>query len=250
MDTTELTRPLEIDEIDFRIQSINKGGYATILAYKDARVDMRRLNEVFGQGFWERKNERIGDSLFCTVSVWNDSIGAWAGVQDVGVPSYTEKAKGEASDAFKRACFNLGIGLELYDYPMIQVKLNDNEFKIVKENGKEKGKATWELKLRDWVWSSFFDADNVLIYLSACDQNGVQRFRWKNEAEKKHRFKAGEKKDIVEQVRGCLGNGDEVGLKQIMDEYKEHEEKMKVFALFSSSERDCMKKLLDDKVDR
>lgn len=242
MDTTELSRPLEIDEIEFRIQSINKGGFATILAYKDARVDMRRLNEVFGQGRWKRSHERIGDSLYCTVSIWNDEIEQWAGVQDVGVPSYTEKEKGEASDSFKRACFNLGIGIELYDYPVIQIKLNEDEYKIEGD----KVKATWKLKLREWVWSSFFDADNTLVYLSASDENGAPRFRWKNEAQKTHRFKAGEKQDIVEQVRACLGNGDELGLKQIMEEYPEQEERMKVWALFSSSERDSMKKLMGE----
>ena len=31
--------------------------------------------------------------------------------------SYTEKEKGQASDSFKRACFNVGIGRELYTAP-------------------------------------------------------------------------------------------------------------------------------------
>ena len=44
----DLQKPLEIKDIDFRVQSINNGGYATILAYKDARVDMRRLDEALG----------------------------------------------------------------------------------------------------------------------------------------------------------------------------------------------------------
>ena len=42
----DLGKPLDIKSIDFRVQSINKGGYATILAYKDARVDMQRLDEI------------------------------------------------------------------------------------------------------------------------------------------------------------------------------------------------------------
>ena len=46
MDIKRLSEPLPISSIDFRIQSINNGKYATILAYKDARVDMQRLDEV------------------------------------------------------------------------------------------------------------------------------------------------------------------------------------------------------------
>ena len=41
MKIEDLGKPLRIDQIDFRVQSINKGGFATILVYKDARVDMQ-----------------------------------------------------------------------------------------------------------------------------------------------------------------------------------------------------------------
>ena len=54
MDLEKLSRPLDISQIDFRVQSINKGGYATILAYKDARVDMQRLDEACGPLNWKR----------------------------------------------------------------------------------------------------------------------------------------------------------------------------------------------------
>ena len=46
MDFKKLNRPLDSGEIDFRIQSISEKGYATILAYKDARIDMAILDEV------------------------------------------------------------------------------------------------------------------------------------------------------------------------------------------------------------
>jgi len=71
MNIEELTKPLSIDEIDFRIQSINRGGYATILAYKDARVDINRLNKAVGQGNWQRKHEMIGDRLYCSIGIFN-----------------------------------------------------------------------------------------------------------------------------------------------------------------------------------
>jgi len=164
-----INTPLEIQEIDFRVQSINKGGYATILAYKDARVDMNRLDEVYGVGFWQKKYDVINDNLFCSVGIWNDPLKQWVWVQDVGTESNTEKEKGQASDAFKRACFNLGIGRELYDYPIISVKLLENEF------DKTTNKPTWDFKLKEWVWHSIFE-DGKLTYLGAKDQNGKVRF--------------------------------------------------------------------------
>ena len=121
----ELSKPLDIKDVDFRIQSINKGGYATILAYKDARVDMNRLDEVCGAN-WQKDYRYIESKgmLFCRVGI---KIGnEWIWREDLGVESFTEKQKGQASDAFKRACFNWGIGRELYDYPLIQVKLKMN----------------------------------------------------------------------------------------------------------------------------
>lgn len=173
MDAKSLSAPLTIDQIDFRVQSINKGGYATILAYKDARVDMNRLNTAFGVGKWQRKHEFINGSLFCSVGIWNDDIKQWAWVQDVGVESQAAKEKGQASDSFKRACFNLGIGIELYDYPIISVKLNKNEFKV--ENNK--AKATWDLRLKEWKWVSQFQ-DGLLTCLAAQDQHGTKRFQF------------------------------------------------------------------------
>lgn len=177
----KLNTPLEIKDIDFRIQSINKGGYATILAYKDARVDMNRLDEVYGVGYWQKKYDLINGNLFCSVGIWNKELKEWIWKQDVGTESMTEKEKGQASDAFKRACFNLGIGRELYDYPPIQIKLEPNEFKIIPANGsyKERVVSTWDLKLREWFWGSEFNEDGVLIKLAAKDNNGKLRFNWK-----------------------------------------------------------------------
>ena len=183
----ELSAPLTIDQIDFRVQSINKGGYATILAYKDARVDMHRLNEVLGPGRWQRKHEFINGQLFCSVGIWTEE-GGWAWVQDVGTESNAEKEKGQASDSFKRACFNLGIGIELYDYPVIQVKLkgggNENGSGVewfldaTKKDkwGKPSVRPGWGLKLKEWVWCSEFE-DGQLSFLAAKDATGM-RFNW------------------------------------------------------------------------
>lgn len=169
----KLNTPLTINEIDFRIQSINKGGYATILAYKDARVDMNRLDAVYGVEFWQKKYDIINGNLFCSIGIYNKELKEWIWKQDVGTESMTEKEKGQASDAFKRACFNIGIGRELYDYPAISVKLNEDEWELKGD----KAYAKFGLKLKEWTWFSQFTEDK-LNYLAAKDQNGKLRFSW------------------------------------------------------------------------
>lgn len=166
-DLTGLSTPLNIEDIDFRVQSVNKGGYATILAYKDARVDMNRLDKVVGSMYWSR--EMLDDNKRCRVSIYNKDLKEWIAKEDVGTASATEKEKGLASDSFKRACFNWGIGRELYDYPVIQIKLKDTEFDKVTK------KPTFGFKLREWTWFSQFN-DKGLNYLAAKDETGTVRF--------------------------------------------------------------------------
>lgn len=101
-------RMLKADEIDVRIATIKPEG-ATLLLYKDARVDQNILDESFGVFGWKRSHELIGDRLYCTVSIKDPDTGEWISKQDVGTESYTEKEKGQASDSFKRACFNWGM---------------------------------------------------------------------------------------------------------------------------------------------
>lgn len=163
-----LKAPLRIDQIDFRIQSINLGGYAVILAYKDARVDMQRLDEAVGPLNWKREHTR--DNHNCIVSIWDDVKKQWISKEDTGTESNTEKQKGLASDSFKRACFNWGIGRELYDYPVISVKLHEDEFEIKDK----KAFAKWALKPNSWLWHSVFDENGKLVYLGAKDSKGLR----------------------------------------------------------------------------
>lgn len=176
VDLNDLKKPLEIHQIDFRVQSINAGGYAMILAYKNARVDMDRLDEVCGVGFWERKHELINGQLFCSVGVWNADLKQWVWVQDVGTESNTDAEKGRASDAFKRACFNLGIGRELYAFPEIKIKLNSEEFEVKEEKGRKRGVATWKLNIKEWVWYMEREEGGV-TFLAASDGQAV-RFKY------------------------------------------------------------------------
>lgn len=113
-------RKLDASEIDARVATVTEKG-CSILLYKDARVDMNILDETVGVTNWKRSHQLIGDRLYCTVEIWDGEKQEWIAKQDVGTESYTEKEKGQASDSFKRACFNLGIGRELYTAPFIWI---------------------------------------------------------------------------------------------------------------------------------
>jgi hypothetical protein len=181
MDLKLLSEPLSVSQIDFRVQSINRGGYATILAYKDARVDMQRLDDVVGPLGWMRRHTR--DNHNCVVEIYNEKTSQWISKEDTGTESNAEAQKGLASDSFKRACFNWGIGRELYDYPLISIKLKtSDEMKASKpEYGEwfidgQKPKQGWGLKLKDWVWYSEF-TDGSITFLAASDGKET-RFKW------------------------------------------------------------------------
>ena len=132
-------RLLKADEIECRIGTVKEGKGISLLLYKDARADMKILDETFGMFGWEREHEVIDGNLYCTVRVWDDNNKRWISKQDVGTESNTEKEKGQASDSFKRACFNFGIGRELYTAPFIWIPASKGYSKYEKFKVKEIG---------------------------------------------------------------------------------------------------------------
>lgn len=116
-------RTLRADEIECRVGTCNERGF-TLLLYKDARCDQNVLDETVGPGNWQRDHKEVKGNLYCGVAIWDGDKKQWIWKWDCGVESNTEKEKGEASDSFKRACFNWGIGRELYTAPFIYVKGN------------------------------------------------------------------------------------------------------------------------------
>lgn len=133
-------RTLREDEILVSIERVRenptrKGTYlGEVVLYKDARVDMRILDEMFGL-HWKRTHTIVNGMNYCTISVWDDTIKEWISREDVGVSQGTfEREKSAASDAFKRAGFNFGIGRELYTSPDdAYVSLRENEIEIGKD---------------------------------------------------------------------------------------------------------------------
>ncbi len=133
MDNGMKFRYLKADEIECRVATINEKG-CSLLLYKDARCDMNILDEIVGAMNWKREHTR--DNANCIVSIWDDTKKQWISKEDTGAESYTEKEKGLASDSFKRACFNWGIGRELYTAPFIWIKASD--FNLIKNGSKFK----------------------------------------------------------------------------------------------------------------
>lgn len=128
-------RELKENEIQIRVEQCkadknNTSAYVVYLLYKDARCDMAILDETVGPMNWKREHSVVNNNLFCKVSIYNKDTKEWVSKEDVGVESYSEKEKGQASDSFKRACVNWGIGRELYTAPFIYIKLSQEQFKV------------------------------------------------------------------------------------------------------------------------
>ena len=115
--------PLTATDIECRVGSIKEGKGLSLLLYKDARCDQNQLDKVVGPLNWQREHKR--ENANCIVSIWDDEKLQWVSKEDTGSESSAEAAKGLASDSFKRACVNWGIGRELYTAPFIWVKAED-----------------------------------------------------------------------------------------------------------------------------
>lgn len=127
-------RVLKAEEIECRVGTINKNGFSLLL-YKDARCDQNILDETVGEMNWQRDHKELKGNIYCGVSIYDGvEKSQWITKWDCGAESNTEKEKGEASDSFKRACVNWGIGRELYTAPFIYINGN---VKSKTKNGKE-----------------------------------------------------------------------------------------------------------------
>ena len=171
-DAENLTfRTLRAEEIELRVGSVSPKG-ATLLLYKDARCDQSVLDETVGPLNWQRKHSR--DNANCTVEIWDSTKGVWVSKEDTGTESNTEKEKGLASDSFKRACTNWGIGRELYSSPRIFIRVDTQK----KQNG-------YGYELSDpYVFSGAkvadiqYDNSRRISALTIVDEDGVVMFTY------------------------------------------------------------------------
>ena len=169
-------RTLRADEIECRSQQVTEKG-CVILIFKDARVDMNVLDETFGIDGWQRTHEVINGNLFCNIEIWSDDKKCWVKKQDVGVESNTEKEKGEASDSFKRAGFNVGIGRELYSSPFIWINLDASELEVNIKTQKQQLKRN----VKFYVKTINYDKNREICELVIIDNKGVVRYTFGGE---------------------------------------------------------------------
>lgn len=159
-------RLLSAQDIECRAQQVAKDfSWCSLLLYKNARVDMQILDETFGRFGWKRSHELINGRLYCTVSIYDDEKGQWVSKQDVGVESNSEAEKGQASDAFKRACFNVGIGRELYSAPKIFISLTKDDVK--------NSRLSTRFNVRAIEYTN-----NQISYLQIVDNKGILRYEY------------------------------------------------------------------------
>ena len=128
-------RDLKASEIDVRVSTVNENG-VSLLLYKDARVDQDILDETVGNENWERDHKELKGNIYCGIGIWDEKKQRFIYKWDCGKESFTESEKGEASDSFKRAGFNWGIGRELYTSPFIWIPKENCNIKLNPKNQK------------------------------------------------------------------------------------------------------------------
>lgn len=198
-------RLLTAEEIDCRVSTCSQWGVGLLL-YKDARCDMNILDETVKPFNWQRDHKELKGNIYCGVSIYDEELERWVTKWDCGKESYTESEKGEASDSFKRACFNWGIGRELYTAPNMFVFAKDlktleqqgnkwtckDSFKVTKieyvdnkivyvevQNLKTKaflefGEPATEAKKTEDIAKSFIDEPKKKVLLATAKKKGVE----------------------------------------------------------------------------
>lgn len=215
-------RKLKENEIECRVGMAKQNGYSLLL-YKDARCDMSILDEIFGWDGWQRVHEFKDGKLYCTIKLWSERLQQWIVKEDVGTESSAEKEKGQASDSFKRACVNLGIGRELYTAPFIWITGGDSKkdkWKVELIEYNENGEIS-KLHLREqksqkmWTWCEGNHAKTV---------KQPKPVNWKIYDEKIEEFSKLCNKNKVECEKAILGkfkfsNRDSINSQQVIDNY-------------------------------
>lgn len=193
----DFIRLLKPNEIECRTATINAKGLSLLL-YKDARVDQRILDETFGAFGWKRSHQCIDGNLYCTVEIYNRESGEWVSKQDVGTTGYTEKEKSQASDSFKRACFNWGIGRELYSAPFIWIPADKTSIQMKEGQNREK---RYYCNDHFSVYSIQYNDEKEMQSLVIIDNMAQPVFEWKSAQSVERNGntgKAADKKELVE----------------------------------------------------
>lgn len=178
-------RGLYPDEIDLRVGNVSVKG-ATLLLYKNARVDMTLLDQVVGPLGWQRDHKEVKGNMYCGIGIDNGKDWVWK--WDCGTESNTEAEKGESSDSFKRAAFNWGLGRELYTAPVVFIPCE-----TVPDGNKYKLKNKYEFWDTNVSKIEYEEKDGArrISYLEIT-RKGKVIFKWQSDTEIREMMAEGE----------------------------------------------------------
>jgi len=137
-----LKKPLPPSEVNLSVKKIitkNDKKYVLCLLHKTSRADMAILDQVFGIDGWSSEIELIDKEevdgrkiYYCRCVLTLKTGDGEIKRSDMG-EGYS--LKGSASDAFKRVCFQVGIGRHLYYMPQVWLtfdnKMSDRDLALI-----------------------------------------------------------------------------------------------------------------------
>ena len=200
-------RKLTKDEIEVKVKQVSEKG-AVLLLYKTARVDMAILDETFGSMNWQSDYKVVKDNMYCGIGVYNKDIGDWIWKWDCGIESREDEEgnqkKGEASDAFKRAGFKWGIGVELYSSPFIFAKVQTKE--MPKTNPMAKAKYTLSNPFQRFsVQEIGYNESGDISKLVVIDDKGVEVYSY-GKGNKPTSEPKQPKEDLQDELNRCIAS--------------------------------------------
>lgn len=118
----QLKNPFDPKFVKWRVGATNADKTKGIaLAYIDSREVAKRLDDVMGLDGWQKKLVGVDGGFTCAVLLKiNDE---WVGKENAAGNTKVEPLKGGASDAFKRAAADWGVGRYLYYLPNVWVPI-------------------------------------------------------------------------------------------------------------------------------
>ena len=147
----------------------------------DKKSIMLVENGILVEKHEEHENhQRLEGNIYCGISIYDKDKSEWVTKWDCGKESFSEAEKGEASDSFKRAGFNWGIGRELYTSPFIWISNDKCNIKQTKKTDKY-GNPIYECKDNFYV-EAIQIIDKAITGLAIKNATtGKRVFVWKKE---------------------------------------------------------------------
>ena len=219
-------RDLLPDEIELRVGSTNDSGFQLLL-YKNARVDMALLDEVVGVGNWQREHIILGNDIYCRLGIWNKELNQWIWKTDAGSSGTIEEEKSKASDSFKRAATNFGLGRCLYTAPFVWIVTKDKNGKLT---GEDKKTCRYSVKVIAYTNHKISqlviinDKTKQVVFSYGYKENNSQN------ADLTPKTTETQPTPTIEEPKGSIATEDLAKIRQMISLYQRDESRTKFFA--------------------